>query len=155
MTVQLIRSGLSNQPSSPVRTKVECCKSCDFFGCQVMDCSATRIPSSSIMGQHPQSTVSLNGGGGLILLQRGTMHILQPQPTGRTCLNSSALRQVACYIRTMLFWVENSIQNSIMTIGTQKLPCVAITDWTVLKNISTTKTVCIGLGNDSNWKINK
>ena len=64
MTSQLIESDLSNHPSSPVRARVKCCKSRDIFGCQIKDCSATRIPSLSIMGRHPQPTDSLIGGGG-------------------------------------------------------------------------------------------
>ena len=64
MTSQLIGSGLSDHPSSPVRTKVECCKSHDLFGCQIKDCSATRIPSLSITGRHPRPTGSLMGVGG-------------------------------------------------------------------------------------------
>ena len=44
---------LADCPSSPVKAKVECCESHDVFSCQVTDCSATRIPSSSIMGCHP------------------------------------------------------------------------------------------------------
>ena len=59
MTSRLIGLGLSDYPSSPVRVEVEGCKSHDLFGCQVKDCSATRIPSSSIMDHHPQSTGSL------------------------------------------------------------------------------------------------
>ena len=56
MTNRLIESDLSNCLSSPVRAKVQCCKTRDLFGCQVKDCSATRIPSLSIMGHHPQPT---------------------------------------------------------------------------------------------------
>ena len=59
MTSRLIRLGLSDHPSTPVRAKVECCKSHDLFSCWVMDCSATRIPSSSITGHHPWSMGSL------------------------------------------------------------------------------------------------
>ena len=61
MTSLLIGSGLSDLPSSPVRAKVECYKSHDLFGCQIKDCSATRIQSSSIMGCHPWPTGSLIG----------------------------------------------------------------------------------------------
>ena len=63
MTSQLIESGLSNRPYSLVGAKEECCKSHDLFSCQVMDCSATRIPSSSVTGHHPQPTGSLVGVG--------------------------------------------------------------------------------------------
>ena len=59
MTSQLISLGLSDCLSSPVRAKVECCKLHDPFIYQVNDCSTTRIPSSSIMGCHPQPTGGL------------------------------------------------------------------------------------------------
>ena len=67
MTSQLIRSGLSDHLSIPVRAKVECCKSHDLFSC-----SATRIPSSSITGHHPQPTGSLIVG---VPLCRGAVSI--------------------------------------------------------------------------------
>ena len=82
MTSQLIRLGLSNRLPSPVKAKVECCKSCDLFGCQVKDCLATRIPSLSIMGHHPWPTCSCIGGWGVTPLQRCSWHILQPKSTG-------------------------------------------------------------------------
>ena len=53
---QLIGTGLSDRPSSPVRTKVESCKSCDCYGCRFMDHSVTMIPSSSTTGCHPRQT---------------------------------------------------------------------------------------------------
>ena len=74
MTSQMIGSGLSDSPYSPVRAKVKCCKSHDHFGCQIKDCSATRIPSLSITGRHPWPTGSLMGGGGLPLC-RGAVSI--------------------------------------------------------------------------------
>ena len=46
MTSRLIREGLSDHLSSKGQGGV----------LQVMDCSATRIPSSSMMGRHPQPT---------------------------------------------------------------------------------------------------
>ena len=46
-----------------VRPKVDCSKSHDHFDYWVMDCSATRIPISSIMGHHLQPTSSLIEGG--------------------------------------------------------------------------------------------
>ena len=61
LTSWLIGLGLSNHPSSPVKAKVECCKS---HG-QVSNCTATRIPSSSITGCHPWPTGSLVGGRGV------------------------------------------------------------------------------------------
>ena len=61
MTSRLIGSGLFDCPSCPVRAKVKCCKSHDLFGCQIKDCSATRIPSLRIMGRHPWPTGSLIG----------------------------------------------------------------------------------------------
>ena len=69
-------------PSSPAKAKVGCCKSCDLFSWQVTDCSATRIPSSSITGRHPQST------GSLVVcfftpLQNCSRRILQSQPSGQ------------------------------------------------------------------------
>ena len=54
MTYQLIRSGLTNHLSSPVRVKVKCCKSRDLFGCWVS--LATRTLSSNIMGCHSRPT---------------------------------------------------------------------------------------------------
>ena len=74
MSSRLIGSGLSDCLSSPVRAKVECCKSCDLFSCRVKDCTATRIPSSSIMGCHSRSTGSLVGGWGLLLC-RGAVSV--------------------------------------------------------------------------------
>ena len=58
MTSRMIRSSLSDRPFSPVSAKEECCESHDLFSCQVTDCSATRILSSSITGRHPQPTGS-------------------------------------------------------------------------------------------------
>ena len=75
MTSQLIGLGLSDHPSSLVRAKVECCKSHDLFGCQIKDCSATRIPSLSITGHHSQPTGSLIEGG-LPSLQKCSQRIL-------------------------------------------------------------------------------
>ena len=65
MTNRLIRLGLSNHLSKPVRAKVKCCESHDCFSCQVTDCSATRIPSY------------------FTLLQRCSWRILQPKLTGQ------------------------------------------------------------------------
>ena len=75
----MIRSGLSDHSSGPVRTKVDYCKSHDHFGCQVTDCSATRIPSSSIMDHHPPPMGGLVGGRGFTSLQRCKWSILQPR----------------------------------------------------------------------------
>ena len=82
MTSWLIGSGLSNHQSSPIRAKVKCCKSHDLFGCQVKDCSATRIPSLSITGHHPGLTSSLIEGV-LTPLQWCSRRILHPHLTGR------------------------------------------------------------------------
>ena len=82
MTSRLIGSGLSNCLSSPVKAKVKCCESYDFFSCQVTNCSATWILSSSITGCHPRPIGSLVGGGDH--LQRCSQRILQPQSTGQT-----------------------------------------------------------------------
>ena len=78
MTSWLIRSGLSNWPSRPVRAKVDCCKSCDHFSCQVIDDSATRILSSRVTSCQPQMT------GGLICFSypSAVRYILHPQSTG-------------------------------------------------------------------------
>ena len=92
MTSRLIGLGLSDCPSSPVRAKVECCEPHDLLGCQVMDCSATRIPSSSITGHHPRPTGSLIGGG--TPLQRCSQHILQPQLTRQWNMLSKLLSLV-------------------------------------------------------------
>ena len=81
MTSQLIRSDLFNHPSSSIRAKVECCKSCDLFNCWVKDGSATRIPSSSITGHHPWPAGSLNIGGRGYSNSDCNQCILQPQPT--------------------------------------------------------------------------
>ena len=51
----LDQASLPTHSSSPVRAKVGCCKLCDLFGYQVMDCSDTRILFSSIMGQQVAS----------------------------------------------------------------------------------------------------
>ena len=92
MTSLLIGLGLSDCPSSSVRAKVEYCKSRDLFDCQVVDCSATRILSSSIMGHYTWPTGSLIGScvcvgrerewESLIPLQRCSWLMLQSQPTG-------------------------------------------------------------------------
>ena len=63
MKSQLVRLGLSNCPSSPVKTKVEYCNSLDHFSYQVMDCSTTRIQSLSIAGCHQRPTGNLVVGG--------------------------------------------------------------------------------------------
>ena len=67
MTSQLIGLGSSNCLSSLVRAKVECCKSCDHCSYWVMDGSATRTPSSSLTGHHPQLT-----GGCIIIVSQWT-----------------------------------------------------------------------------------
>ena len=85
MISRLIESGLSNRPYSPVRANVGRCKSQDRFGYWVVDCSGTRISSSSITGHHPQATGSLIGEG-FTPLQRCSQCILQPQPTGQNHL---------------------------------------------------------------------
>ena len=82
MTSRLIGLGLSDHPSSPVRAKVECCKSHDLFGCQIKDCSATRTPSLSITGHYPRLTGSLIGGG-FTPLQRCSRRILEPRRARR------------------------------------------------------------------------
>ena len=80
---QLERLGLSDCSSSPVRGKVECCRSHDHFGYQVVDCSVTRISSWSIISYHLWPTDSfIRGGKVLSLRQRCSWHILQPQMTG-------------------------------------------------------------------------
>ena len=56
MTLRLIKSGLSDHLSSPVRAKVECFRSCEHFVSRVTNCSTTRIPSSS---RHPRPTSGL------------------------------------------------------------------------------------------------
>ena len=64
MTSRLIGSRPPhNRPSSPIWAKGEWCKSSDIFSCWIKDCSATRIPSSSITGRHPRPTGSLMAGG--------------------------------------------------------------------------------------------
>ena len=78
----LIEWVLSDRPYSSVRDKVECCKSRDHFGCRVTDCSATRIPYSSITGRHPRLTGRLIGKS-LTPLQRCSWRILLAQPTRR------------------------------------------------------------------------
>ena len=47
MSGRFIGSGFSDRLSSPVGTKVKCCRSCEDFGCPATDCSATRIPFST------------------------------------------------------------------------------------------------------------
>ena len=72
MTSRLIRVALSDSPSSPVKAKVECCKSHDLFSYQVTDSPATRISPLNITDCHPQQTGSLIvGGGGGLLFCRG------------------------------------------------------------------------------------
>ena len=61
MNSRLIGLGLSDNLSSPVRAKMEYCKSHDHFACRVMDFSPTRIPSSSITSHHSQPTSSFVG----------------------------------------------------------------------------------------------
>ena len=58
----LIRSGPSDRMFSPVRAKVECCRSLDHFGCRVTECFAARMPSCSIIGHHPQRTGGIVAG---------------------------------------------------------------------------------------------
>ena len=85
MASWLIESDLFDRQSSPVRAKVECCKSRDLFGCQIKDCSVTRILSSSITGRHLWPTGSLIGFFFFTSVQRCSRRILQTQPTGRSC----------------------------------------------------------------------
>ena len=93
MRERLIGSDLSSRPSWKVEAKVECCRSCDFFGCRVMDCSATRILSLSIKGypQRPtrgsvRNTYPCDG-------NKGVLHIPQRSRITRTsssdCLESN------------------------------------------------------------------
>ena len=48
-------SGLSDSLSVPVKVEFKC-RSCKQFGCQVPDCSTSRITSSSIMSCNPWPT---------------------------------------------------------------------------------------------------
>ena len=54
---------------------MECCKSCDYFGCWVIDCLAIRILSLSITGCHPWPTGSLIVEEGLLPLCRDVVSI--------------------------------------------------------------------------------
>ena len=63
MPRQLIRSGFSDRSSNPIRADVECCKSRYHFVYWVMDCSSSRILSSSITGGRPGPTGGLVGSG--------------------------------------------------------------------------------------------
>ena len=64
MTRRLTCSGVSDHPET---IKIEYCELCLHFSCQVRDCSATKIPSRSFMGQHSRSTGNLIRGNVLIL----------------------------------------------------------------------------------------
>ena len=105
MTSQLIKSGLFNCPSSPVRAKVECCKSRDLFGYQIKDCSATRILFLSITGRHPWPTGSLMGGGCLPLCKGAVSVFYSPSWLGSlvytvnyTCVDISSSEYVSMCI---------------------------------------------------------
>ena len=65
MTGRLIGSSLPHRSSSPVRIKVECCRSHDHCDYRVMNGSAIRIPSSIIT--HRRSRPAGNLIGGLLL----------------------------------------------------------------------------------------
>ena len=56
MTSRLIGSGQSNRLSNPVRPKMMCCTSLEYFGCQVKNYSATRNLSRSILSHHQEPT---------------------------------------------------------------------------------------------------
>ena len=101
MTSWMIRLDLSDSPSSPVRAKVECCESRDFYRCQVTDCSATRILPSSITGCHPQPTGSIIGLGVVTPLQRWSLCILQAQPNG-WCILGNVTYQMQIHFDTKL-----------------------------------------------------
>ena len=55
----LIGSSLNDRSSSPVRSKVKCCRLRDHFSCRVTNCSATKIPSASITDHHQRSAGGL------------------------------------------------------------------------------------------------
>ena len=101
MTCRLIKSGLSNCPSSPVRAKGECCKSHDLFGSKVMDCSATRILSLSITGRHPQPTGSLIVCFFYSSAGVQSAHSTAPAQQGRSLLHSWKKIKVNCTQRTL------------------------------------------------------
>ena len=81
----LIWLGQSNNPSISVWAKVECSKSCDYFGCQVMNCSAIRILSTSITSHHSQPTASFSWE--VLSLCRGPVCVL---------FNPSHIGQIHC-----------------------------------------------------------
>ena len=87
MTSWLIQTNLFNCLYSPVRTKAECYRSHDHFSCHMMNCSATRILSSSIIVCLPQPTSSLVGGDSFSPLQRYSSHILLLHLTEWLCLD--------------------------------------------------------------------
>ena len=72
---QLIRSGLYNCPTSPIRTKVEGCKSHDHFDYRVTNDLTIRFPSSSITGNHPQPIDGLIEREKFLPLCRRAVHI--------------------------------------------------------------------------------
>ena len=84
LTSLYIRSGFFDHPSSQVSAEVVWSKSHDHLDYQDMDCSATRILSSSVMVHHPQ--VALLVEWNLTFLQNCSEHTLQPQPTVITLL---------------------------------------------------------------------
>ena len=63
MNSPLIELGLSNEPSTLLKTKVECYKSLDDFASWSKDSSATKIPCRRLMGRHSWTKGSLVGWG--------------------------------------------------------------------------------------------
>ena len=57
MTNRLVELGLSDRPGCKISGKVACFTSWDHYGCHFTDCSATRIPSSSIACHHLRLTL--------------------------------------------------------------------------------------------------
>ena len=96
ITSGLIRSGISNRPSSRVRPKMECCKLHDHFGCLVTDCLATWTPSASIKSHHSQPIGKLvRVGGSLTPLKICNRRILQMQLTEQWCFNLKQIKVVS------------------------------------------------------------
>ena len=157
MTSQSI--GSDNHLSSPVRAKEECGRSHDLFSYQVMDCSATRIPSSIITGRHPRPTGSLIGGG-ITPLQSCSQHILQPQPTGQA-ISEEYISKTKVKItyrnrqRENLFITENTILWVMLSfiIQTSFSPDSRKDNLTYVKELLDAGPGCLFVGAAWRWTI--
>ena len=127
----LITTGVADCPTSPV----ECCRSCDQFGCQFMDYLSIRILSSSISGCYLWPTVSLVRGGGESY--SFVTYRLLTEPSVRDFLSRMHLCQQAeadVWVELQMCRYAQQIQSVLQSVldtqsGSQKVWRVPASDW--------------------------